>query len=61
MPKTKHELNVPTYQMCILMLFNQHVTVTYKERVDAVCEDCAREFTGNFLQFAMKAISHLVR
>lgn len=36
MPKTKHELNVTTYQMCILMLFNQHVTLTYKERFDAV-------------------------
>ncbi|CAL1133607.1 unnamed protein product [Cladocopium goreaui] len=31
MPKTKHELNVTTYQMCILMLFNQHVTLTYKD------------------------------
>ncbi|CAL1143476.1 unnamed protein product [Cladocopium goreaui] len=31
MPKTKHELNVTTYQMCILMLFNQQTTWTYQD------------------------------
>eukprot|EP00913_Durusdinium_trenchii_P008444 g7929.t1 len=30
MPKTKHELSVSTYQMCILMLFNQQPTWTYQ-------------------------------
>lgn len=33
MPKTKHELNVTTYQMCILMLFNQQTTWTYQDLV----------------------------
>ncbi|CAK9101449.1 Cullin-3 (CUL-3) (Cullin-C) [Durusdinium trenchii] len=31
MPKTKHELSVSTYQMCILMLFNQQPTWTYQD------------------------------
>ena len=31
MPKTKHELNVTTYQMCILMLFNQQSTLSYQD------------------------------
>merc|ERR1719498_1127467 len=29
--KSKHELNVSTYQMCILMLFNTHQSLTYQE------------------------------
>jgi len=31
MPKTRHELNVSTYQMCILMLFNNHQTLSYAD------------------------------
>eukprot|EP00928_Gymnodinium_smaydae_P013194 TRINITY_DN1481_c0_g3_i1.p1 TRINITY_DN1481_c0_g3~~TRINITY_DN1481_c0_g3_i1.p1 ORF type:complete len:776 (-),score=148.13 TRINITY_DN1481_c0_g3_i1:319-2646(-) len=31
MPKSRHELNVSTYQMCILMLFNSHQTLTYQD------------------------------
>merc|ERR1719183_2084958 len=31
MPKSRHELNVSTYQMCILMLFNSHQTLSYQE------------------------------
>eukprot|EP00930_Biecheleria_cincta_P040180 TRINITY_DN27551_c0_g1_i1.p1 TRINITY_DN27551_c0_g1~~TRINITY_DN27551_c0_g1_i1.p1 ORF type:complete len:788 (-),score=181.16 TRINITY_DN27551_c0_g1_i1:93-2456(-) len=31
MPKSKHELNVTTYQMCILMLFNSHQTLSYQD------------------------------
>jgi len=31
MPKSRHELNVTTYQMCILMLFNSHQTLSYQD------------------------------
>jgi len=31
MMKSKHELNVSTYQMCILMLFNNHQTLSYQD------------------------------
>merc|ERR1719321_1891109 len=31
MPKSRHELNVSTYQMCILMLFNTHNTLSYQD------------------------------
>lgn len=31
MPKAKHELNVSTYQMCILMLFNSHHCLSYQD------------------------------
>mmetsp|Transcript_13328 Transcript_13328/g.25129 ORF Transcript_13328/g.25129 Transcript_13328/m.25129 type:complete len:779 (+) Transcript_13328:73-2409(+) len=31
MPKSRHELNVSTYQMCILMLFNTHQTLSYQD------------------------------
>jgi len=31
MPKSRHELNVSTYQMCILMLFNSHQTLSYQD------------------------------
>jgi len=31
MHKSKHELNVSTYQMCILMLFNSHHTLSYQD------------------------------
>eukprot|EP00929_Paragymnodinium_shiwhaense_P119379 TRINITY_DN91272_c0_g1_i1.p1 TRINITY_DN91272_c0_g1~~TRINITY_DN91272_c0_g1_i1.p1 ORF type:complete len:769 (+),score=209.87 TRINITY_DN91272_c0_g1_i1:168-2474(+) len=31
MPKSRHELNVTTYQMCILMLFNTHQVLSYQE------------------------------
>jgi cullin 3 len=31
MPKSRHELNVSTYQMCILVLFNNHQTLSYQE------------------------------
>mmetsp|Transcript_111684 Transcript_111684/g.249546 ORF Transcript_111684/g.249546 Transcript_111684/m.249546 type:complete len:760 (-) Transcript_111684:285-2564(-) len=31
MPKSKHELNVSTYQMCILMLFNNHHSLSYQD------------------------------
>merc|ERR550514_959806 len=31
MMKSKHELNVTTYQMCILMLFNTHQQCSYQE------------------------------
>jgi cullin 3 len=31
MPKSRHELNVTTYQMCILMLFNTHQTLSYQD------------------------------
>jgi len=31
MPKSKHELNVTTYQMCILMLFNSHLSLSYRD------------------------------
>merc|ERR1719399_1995724 len=37
MPKSRHELNVTTYQMCILMLFNSHQQCSYQE---------LREFTN---------------
>lgn len=29
--KSKHELNVSTYQMCILVLFNSHQSLTYQD------------------------------
>lgn len=31
MPKSRHELNVSTYQMCILMLFNAHHQLSYQD------------------------------
>ncbi|CAK0911605.1 unnamed protein product [Prorocentrum cordatum] len=31
MPKSRHELNVSTYQMCILVLFNAHQTLSYQD------------------------------
>jgi len=31
MPKSKHELNVSTFQMCILMLFNNHHILSYQD------------------------------
>jgi len=31
MPKSRHELNVSTYQMCILVLFNSHHTLSYQD------------------------------
>lgn len=31
MPKSRHELNVTTYQMCILVLFNSHQTLSYQD------------------------------
>ncbi|CAE8712684.1 unnamed protein product, partial [Polarella glacialis] len=31
MPKSRHELNVTTFQMCILMLFNSHQTLSYQD------------------------------
>jgi len=31
MPKSRHELNVSTYQMCILVLFNTHQTLSYQD------------------------------
>lgn len=31
MPKSRHELNVSTYQMCILVLFNSHQSLSYQE------------------------------
>lgn len=31
MPESRHELNVSTYQMCILMLFNSHHCLAYKD------------------------------
>jgi cullin 3 len=31
MPKSRHELNVSTYQMCILMLFNNRQSLSYKD------------------------------
>lgn len=31
MPKSKHELNVSTYQSCILVLFNSHHTLSYQD------------------------------
>ena len=30
----RHELNVSTYQMCILLLFNAHQTLSYQETAD---------------------------
>mmetsp|Transcript_33204 Transcript_33204/g.72436 ORF Transcript_33204/g.72436 Transcript_33204/m.72436 type:complete len:778 (+) Transcript_33204:129-2462(+) len=31
LPRSRHELNVTTYQMCILVLFNTHHTLCYKD------------------------------
>eukprot|EP00406_Dinophysis_acuminata_P006786 CAMPEP_0179220922 /NCGR_PEP_ID=MMETSP0797-20121207/5897_1 /TAXON_ID=47934 /ORGANISM="Dinophysis acuminata, Strain DAEP01" /LENGTH=750 /DNA_ID=CAMNT_0020927633 /DNA_START=123 /DNA_END=2375 /DNA_ORIENTATION=- len=31
MPRSRHELNVSTYQMCILMLFNSHHRLSYQD------------------------------
>uniref|UniRef100_A0A7S1FCU5 Cullin family profile domain-containing protein n=1 Tax=Noctiluca scintillans TaxID=2966 RepID=A0A7S1FCU5_NOCSC len=31
MPESRHELNVSTYQMCILLLFNTHQTLSYQD------------------------------
>lgn len=31
MPKSRHELNISTYQMCILVLFNSHHTLSYQD------------------------------
>jgi cullin 3 len=31
MPESRHELNVSTYQMCILLLFNAHQTLSYQD------------------------------
>merc|ERR1719221_1108794 len=31
LPKSRHELNVSTYQMCILVLFNTHQTLSYQD------------------------------
>jgi len=31
MPRSRHELNVSTYQMCVLMLFNSHQTLSYSD------------------------------
>merc|ERR1719454_2363312 len=33
MPKSRHELNVSTFQMCILVLFNSHTTLSYRDLV----------------------------
>ena len=52
MPKTKHELNVTTYQMCILMLFNQHTSLTYKDlqvRTNIPVEDLKRHLMSLYV------------
>mmetsp|Transcript_14203 Transcript_14203/g.42309 ORF Transcript_14203/g.42309 Transcript_14203/m.42309 type:complete len:789 (-) Transcript_14203:234-2600(-) len=33
MPKSRHELNVSTYQMCVLMLFNTHISLSWQDIV----------------------------
>ena len=34
-PTKKHELNVSTYQMCVLLLFNEADRLSYREIQDA--------------------------
>jgi len=62
MPKSKHELNVSTYQMCILMLFNQHAALTYQDiklRTNIPAEELKRHFMSLYVNPKAKILVRL--
>ncbi|CAE7273977.1 CUL3A [Symbiodinium sp. CCMP2592] len=62
MPKSKHEINVSTYQMCILMLFNQHAALTYQDiqmRTNIPLEELKRQFMSLYVNPKAKILMRL--
>jgi cullin 3 len=52
MPKSRHELNVSTYQMCILMLFNNHPVLSYRDlhsRTNIPLEELKRQLMSLYV------------
>ncbi|CAJ1337449.1 unnamed protein product, partial [Effrenium voratum] len=62
MPKSKHELNVSTYQMCILMLFNQHGNLSYQDlqlRTNIPLEELKRHLMSLYVNPKAKILVRL--
>lgn len=60
MPKSRYELSVTTYQMCILMLFNSHQTLSYRDiqsRTNIPLDELRRHFMSLYVNPKVKILT----